>query len=54
MKNKQVQERLREGREKLVNEGVLVASVLQHEIIPKAAHEEGSYDWRYWSAGQLF
>ena len=54
MKNKQVQERLREGREKLVNEGVLAASVLQQQLIPKAAHEEGSYDWRYWSAGQLF
>jgi asparagine synthase (glutamine-hydrolysing) len=54
MKNKGVQEKISEGKEKLVKEGILIPAVLQQTVIPKAAHEEESFDWRYWSAGQLF
>jgi asparagine synthase (glutamine-hydrolysing) len=54
MKNKSVQDKIIEGKEKLVKEGILGPSVLQHQIIPKAAHEDESFDWRYWSAARLF
>jgi asparagine synthase (glutamine-hydrolysing) len=54
MKNKAVQEKIEQGKKKLVEEGILNAAVLNHKIIPKASHEEKSFDWRYWSAAQLF
>lgn len=54
MKNKSVQERIMGAKKKLVAEGILNTTVLNNKIIPKAAYEEGNFDWRYWSAGQLF
>lgn len=54
MKIKAVQEKIMEGKEKLVKEGILIPSILQNKIIPKTAHEDESFDWRYWSAARLF
>ncbi|MDB5206630.1 MAG: asnB [Flavisolibacter sp.] len=54
MKSKAVQEKIMEGKEKLVKEGILIPSILQNKIIPKTAHEDESFDWRYWSAARLF
>ncbi|GAA4739518.1 asparagine synthase (glutamine-hydrolyzing) [Flavisolibacter ginsenosidimutans] len=54
MQNAAVQERIMQARKKLVNEGVLNETVLIKNISAKDAHEEESFDWRYWSAAQLF
>jgi asparagine synthase (glutamine-hydrolysing) len=54
MKNKKVQEKIMGAKEKLVQEKVLAPVVLSKSIIAKSAHEEASYDWRYWSAAHLF
>jgi asparagine synthase (glutamine-hydrolysing) len=54
MKLKSVQEKIMEGKKKLVQEGILTDTVLRQGITPKAAHEDENFDWRYWSAGQLF
>ncbi len=54
MKDKDVQEKIMEGKKKLVAEGVLAATVLNNPIVPKGAHDADSFDWRYWSAAGLF
>jgi asparagine synthase (glutamine-hydrolysing) len=54
MQKKAVQEKIRDGKEKLVQEKILSPAVLAKAITPKSAHEEASFDWRYWSAAQLF
>ena len=54
MKNASVQERFREAQKKLVEAQVLDAAVLNKKIVPREAHEEQSFDWRYWSAAHLF
>lgn len=54
MQNKEVQERIVQARRTLVNNGVLNKDIVRKGIAPKSAHEEGSYDWRYWSAAALF
>ena len=54
MKSHAVQERVAEARKKLIKENILDAGVLTKKIIPKAAHDAESYDWRYWSAAELF
>jgi asparagine synthase (glutamine-hydrolysing) len=54
MANKQVQESMREAKRKLATEGILGAQAAERATVPKAAHEENSFDWRYWSAAYLF
>jgi len=54
MQNKDVQERIMQARKELVGEGVLNETVLTKKISAKDAHEEESFDWRFWSAAQLF
>lgn len=54
MQNSLVQERIREGKKKLVTKGILDRSVLDQKIVPKAAHDDESYDWRFWSAACLY
>jgi asparagine synthase (glutamine-hydrolysing) len=49
MQNKDVQNAIREAKEKLVQENILDASVLNKPITAKDAHADESYDWRYWS-----
>ena len=54
MQNKDVQEKIREGKKKLMDKDVLNESVLNKKVSPKDAHEAESFDWRYWSAAHLF
>lgn len=54
MKNKRVQESITAAKEKLVQEKILTPGVLSKSIVAKSVHEEASFDWRYWSAAQLF
>lgn len=54
MKNKAVQERIFAARKKLAEKGILNDAALKQSIVPKGAHDAGSYDWRYWSAAHLF
>lgn len=54
MQDKAVQERMMQARETLVKNGVLNKAVLTKGIVPKNAHEEASFDWRYWSAAALY
>lgn len=49
-----VQERIQHSRTVLVANGILHKGVLQQPVTPKAAHDAGSFDWRYWSASHLF
>jgi asparagine synthase (glutamine-hydrolysing) len=53
MQHPQVQEAIGEARKKLVQQGILNASVLNKPIAAKDAHADESYDWRYWSAALL-
>ena len=54
MKIKAVQERIMAAKEKLVQEKILAPVVLSKSVVPKSAHEDASFDWRYWSTMQLF
>ena len=54
MQQPAVQEAIREARKTLVAENILDKAVLERKVLPKNAHDEGSYDWRYWSAACLF
>lgn len=54
MQQPAVQEAIREARKTLVAENILDKAVLERKVLPKNAHDEGSYDWRYWSAAYLF
>jgi len=54
MKNKQVQAKIMAAKEGLVQEKILAPVVLSKSIVAKSAHEDASFDWRYWSAAQLF
>jgi asparagine synthase (glutamine-hydrolysing) len=48
-----VQERIREAKQKLVNERILQSSVLTKKIQPHNAYAADNDDWRYLSAGVL-
>jgi asparagine synthase (glutamine-hydrolysing) len=54
MQDTHVQEAIREGKRKLVDEGVLDASVLSKKIQPHTAYAAENREWRYWSAAYLF
>ncbi|RYY41623.1 MAG: asparagine synthase (glutamine-hydrolyzing) [Chitinophagaceae bacterium] len=49
-----VQERIAEGRRKLVDAGVLDASVLQQKIQPHTAYAAAAPDWKYWALSVLY
>jgi asparagine synthase (glutamine-hydrolysing) len=51
MRNKRIQELIREAKKKLVAERILSPQSLDKAIVPAAAHAADSYDWRYLSAG---
>ena len=54
MTNKQVKAAIQEAKQKLVNEKVLKQEVLNKNISPLSAHDADNYDWRYFSAANLF
>ena len=54
MQHTNVQEMIRDAKNKLVKEKILKPEVLNKKITPKAAHEGDNYDWRYLSASLLF
>lgn len=54
MQNKEVQERIITAKKQLAAEGILTQKAAEAPVVPKTAHEAGSYDWRYWSAAHLF
>lgn len=53
MQQPMLQEQIHEARKKLVNAEVLMKTVLEKPILPKAAHEANNYDWRYLCAASL-
>ncbi|MBD0332190.1 MAG: asparagine synthase (glutamine-hydrolyzing) [Chitinophagaceae bacterium] len=54
MSHKHVQDRIQEGKKVLVQQKVLSDKVLKKAVVPKDAHADKNYDWRYWSASYLF
>ena len=54
MHNETLQEYMHEAKRKLVDQGILKKTVLDKKIVPKAAHENNNFDWRYLCAAQLF
>ena len=54
MENKQVQDAIQEARNILVDEKVLKPEILQKPVLPQASHDADNYDWRYFSAAELF
>ena len=54
MTNEGVKERMTMAKKTLVENQILSPHVINKKIIPKAAHQKNSFDWRYWSAAQLF
>jgi len=53
MQNKDVQDSIRNGKEKLVDKGILDQSVLK-KIQPHTAYAADGVDWKYWSASFLY
>ncbi len=53
MKRKDVQDSIGEGKKKLVNAGILNASVLKKHQ-PHSSYAAGGVEWRYWSASFLY
>lgn len=53
MQDPMFQEFIQESKRKLVKAGILSKKVLHKNIIPKAAHEDKNYDWRYLCAAHL-
>ncbi len=53
MKSPVLQSMINEARKKLVSAGVLEGAVMQHPIIPAAAHSRGNFDWRCLSAAAI-
>jgi asparagine synthase (glutamine-hydrolysing) len=49
MENKEIQNRIHEAKQKLVNEKILKTTVLKEPIKAAAVHEGDSNDWRYLS-----
>lgn len=54
MQHPQLQQLIQQARVKLVDEGILNASVLQTNITPLNAHDAYNYDWRYLCVAHLF
>ncbi len=53
MENKTLQEYVHEAKKKLVSAKILKQNVLEKNIIPKAAHGQNNYDFRYLCAAQI-
>ena len=53
MENKQVQEMILSGKEKLVKDNILNTSVLKTNIAPKHAHEAENIDWRFLNLSKI-
>ncbi len=53
MHNEILQDYMQEAKRKLVSKGVLKKSVLDKKILPKAAHEDNNFDWRYLCAANI-
>ncbi len=53
MQNKSMQEMIMESRRVLVKHGVLKTGVLEEPVIPRTAHDENNFDWRYLSSAGL-
>ena len=54
MENAGLQEAIREAKRKLVEEKILNPASLDKPIVPAAAHDSESHDWRYFSSAFLF
>ncbi|HUQ96994.1 MAG TPA: asparagine synthase (glutamine-hydrolyzing) [Chitinophagaceae bacterium] len=52
MQHKNVQEKIRAGKEKLVQDGILSTKALQ-QVKPTDAYAADNWDWRFWSASYL-
>jgi asparagine synthase (glutamine-hydrolysing) len=54
MESAPMKEAIHEAKRTLVNENILQQEVLNRNVVPKAAHEADNFDWRYFSAANLF
>lgn len=54
MESAPMKEAIHEAKRTLVNEKILKPEVLNRNIVPKTAHEADNFDWRYFSAANLF
>lgn len=54
MEEKMVQDAITNSKQKLVNQKILSASVLDKKIKPHSAYAANNQDWKYWSASYLF
>ncbi len=53
MQNEIMTDYILEAKRTLVNNNILQPAVLNKKIIPKSAHADNNYDWRYLCAAQL-
>jgi asparagine synthase (glutamine-hydrolysing) len=53
MHNETLQEYMHEAKRKLVDKGILKKTALNKKVVPKAAHENDNFDWRYLCAAQI-
>ncbi|MGG9964353.1 asparagine synthase (glutamine-hydrolyzing) [Ferruginibacter sp. SUN106] len=53
LENKTLQEYIHEAKKKLVTSKILRPNVLQKNIVPKTAHADNNFDWRYLCAAQI-
>jgi asparagine synthase (glutamine-hydrolysing) len=53
MHNETLQDYIHEAKRKLVTKGILQKKVLNEKIIPKTAHEDNNFDWRYLCAAHI-
>jgi asparagine synthase (glutamine-hydrolysing) len=54
MKRADVQEAIGESKKRLVEEGILDASVLTKSIQPHGSHAAENWDWKFWSTAFLY
>ena len=54
MQSNAIQNLIREAKQKLIDERILMPQAVNKKIEPKAAHEVANYDWRYLTAALLF
>ncbi|MGF2412259.1 asparagine synthase (glutamine-hydrolyzing) [Ferruginibacter sp.] len=53
MENKMLQDYLHEAKKKLVASKILRQNVLDKATLPKSAHDDNNFDWRYLCAAQI-
>ena len=54
MQHAQVKDMMHEGKQKLVNQGILKSSTLEDSVVATTAHATDNFNWRYLSASTLF